>query len=91
MHTTIETVEKCKSCTTDTEVIDLDMSGFKCPFPLLQTKKKLAEMQSGEKIRVISTDPQSFRDFSLFIKQSGHTLIEHACSKGVHSFVISHK
>jgi TusA-related sulfurtransferase len=44
--------------------------------PILKAKKALSEMQSGETLRVISTDPGSVRDFSAFAKQTGNELLE---------------
>ena len=36
---------------------ELDTSGLNCPLPILKTKKALSSMQSGEILRVRSTDP----------------------------------
>ena len=33
-------------------------------------------MQSGELIKVVSTDPGSMRDFQAFARQTGHALVE---------------
>ncbi len=63
---------------------ELDTRGLNCPLPILKTKKALADMQSGEILKVISTDPGSIRDFQAFTKQTGHTLIEQ--SENGHEF-----
>jgi tRNA 2-thiouridine synthesizing protein A len=55
---------------------ELDTRGLNCPLPILKTKKALADMQSGEVLKVISTDAGSMRDFQAFAKQTGNTLIE---------------
>ena len=55
---------------------ELDTRGLNCPLPILKAKKALSEMQSGETLRVISTDPGSVRDFSAFAKQTGNELLE---------------
>jgi tRNA 2-thiouridine synthesizing protein A len=55
---------------------ELDTRGLNCPLPILKTKKALAEMQSGEMIKVLSTDAGSIRDFQAFARQTGNTLIE---------------
>ena len=55
---------------------ELDTRGLNCPLPILKAKKALAEMQSGELLRVISTDPGSLRDFQSFARQSGNELVE---------------
>lgn len=55
---------------------ELDTRGLNCPLPILKAKKALAEMSSGELLRVISTDAGSRRDFQAFAKQTGNDLIE---------------
>ena len=55
---------------------ELDARGLSCPLPILKTKKMLAEMQSGEVLRVVSTDPGSIRDFQAFARQTGNELVE---------------
>ena len=54
---------------------ELDTRGLNCPLPILKTKKALATLQSGQVIRVVSTDPGSVRDFAAFAKQTGNELL----------------
>ena len=56
--------------------LELDLSGLVCPLPLLKTKQALNRMNSGQKIKVLATDPGSERDFQVFAEQSGNTLLE---------------
>jgi tRNA 2-thiouridine synthesizing protein A len=56
---------------------ELDARGLNCPLPILKTKKALAEMTSGEVLRVLATDPGSVRDFQAFAKQTGNELLSH--------------
>lgn len=55
---------------------EIDTRGLNCPLPILKAKKALAELQSGEVLRVLSTDPGSLRDFQAFAKQTGNELLE---------------
>ena len=55
---------------------ELDTRGLNCPLPILKAKKALAEMQSGELLRVTATDPGSVRDFQAFARQTGNELVE---------------
>jgi tRNA 2-thiouridine synthesizing protein A len=55
---------------------DLDARGLNCPLPILKAKKALAEMMSGEVLRVVATDSGSVRDFQAFAKQTGNQLLE---------------
>lgn len=59
-----------------TETVLLDAKGLQCPMPLLKAKKALNEMNPEELLRVLATDPGSVRDFEVFSKQSGHSLLE---------------
>ncbi len=55
---------------------ELDARGLNCPLPILKAKKALAEMQSGQTLRIVATDAGSMRDFKAFAKQTGNELIE---------------
>lgn len=55
---------------------ELDARGLNCPLPILKAKKALTELQSGQTLRVISTDAGSLRDFQAFAKQTGNELLE---------------
>jgi len=55
---------------------ELDTRGLNCPLPILKAKKALADMQSGEVLKVVSTDPGSMRDFQAFARQTGNELLE---------------
>jgi len=55
---------------------ELDARGLNCPLPILKAKKALAEMSSGQTLKIIATDSGSVRDFQAFAKQTGNELIE---------------
>lgn len=57
---------------------ELDARGLHCPLPILKAKKALAEMVSGQVLRVMATDPGSVRDFQAFAKQTGNQLLSHS-------------
>ena len=57
---------------------DLDARGLNCPLPILKAKKALAEMQTGEVLRIVATDSGSVRDFQAFAKQTGNALLAHS-------------
>jgi tRNA 2-thiouridine synthesizing protein A len=54
---------------------ELDARGLNCPLPILRAKKSLAEMQPGQVLKIVSTDPGSVKDFSAFAKQTGNELL----------------
>ncbi|MFC3684207.1 MULTISPECIES: sulfurtransferase TusA family protein [Hydrogenophaga] len=55
---------------------ELDARGLNCPLPILKAKKALADMTSGQTLKVIATDAGSVRDFQAFAKQTGNELVE---------------
>lgn len=61
---------------------DIDTRGLSCPLPILKAKKALAELQSGDLLRVLATDPGSMRDFQAFARQTGNELVEQRSLEG---------
>jgi TusA-related sulfurtransferase len=59
---------------------ELDTRGLNCPLPILKAKKALAEMLSGDVLKVVATDPGSMRDFQAFARQTGNELVEQQTS-----------
>ena len=55
---------------------EFDASGLTCPLPIIKTKKALADMQPGEVLRVVSTDPGSTYDMTRLAAQGGNTLLK---------------
>ncbi|MFZ2737635.1 MAG: sulfurtransferase TusA family protein [Burkholderiaceae bacterium] len=55
---------------------EIDTRGLNCPLPILKAKKALADMVSGQTLKVVSTDSGSLRDFQAFAKQTGNELLE---------------
>ncbi|QOL49671.1 sulfurtransferase TusA family protein [Massilia litorea] len=79
----------------DTDTIqfqkDLDARGLNCPLPILKAKKALAEMATGEVLRITATDTGSVRDFQAFAKQTGNALLSHSHSNGEFVFLMRRK
>ncbi len=65
---------------------DLDVRGLNCPLPILRAKKALAELASGQVLRVLATDPGSVKDFQAFAKQTGNELLSHAEMDNIFTF-----
>ena len=55
---------------------EIDTRGLNCPLPILRAKKALADLQSGQLLKVVSTDAGSMRDFQAFARQTGNELVE---------------
>ena len=54
---------------------EIDASGLNCPLPILRAKKALGDMERGQTLRIISTDPGSVKDFEAFAKQTNNPLL----------------
>jgi len=70
---------------------ELDAKGLNCPLPILRAKKALAEMQAGQVLRIISTDPGSVKDFAAFAKQTGNELLSSAENNKEFEFYMKRK
>ncbi|WP_459614612.1 sulfurtransferase TusA family protein [Bordetella sp. 2513F-2] len=61
---------------------EVDAAGLNCPLPILKAKKALAQMASGEVLRVVTTDPNAVRDFQAFARQTGNVLVAQLQQEG---------
>ena len=61
---------------------EIDTRGLNCPLPILKAKKALADMASGDVLKVVATDPGSVRDFQAFARQTGNELLEQSSGDG---------
>lgn len=70
---------------------ELDARGLNCPLPILKAKKALAEMLSGQTLKVVATDAGSVRDFQAFAKQTGNQLVHQETLGGEHVSVLKRR
>jgi tRNA 2-thiouridine synthesizing protein A len=70
---------------------ELDTRGLNCPLPILRTKKALTDLQAGQVLKVLATDPGAVKDFQTFSKQTGHELVSHAEADKVYTFFMRKK
>lgn len=70
---------------------ELDARGLNCPLPILKAKKALAEMTSGQILRVMATDPGSVRDFQAFARQTGNELVGQSENEQEFTFFMKRK
>ncbi|MBI4987014.1 MAG: sulfurtransferase TusA family protein [Rhodocyclales bacterium] len=70
---------------------ELDARGLNCPLPILRAKKSLAEMQTGQVLRIMATDPGSVKDFAAFAKQTGNELLSSAENNKEFEFYMKRK
>jgi TusA-related sulfurtransferase len=67
---------------------EVDARGLNCPLPILRAKKALADMQSGQILKVLATDPGSQRDFAAFAKQTGNEIVETSTQDKTYIFLM---
>lgn len=63
---------------SDAPPVDLDTTGLLCPLPVLKARKRLAGMQRGALLRVMTDDPAARIDFPHFCVEQGHDLVSTA-------------
>ena len=67
---------------------EFDASGLSCPLPIVKTKKSLADMSSGQVLKVIATDPGSVADMAAFAESTGHALLQTTQENSKHVFYL---
>ena len=70
---------------------ELDVRGLNCPLPILRSKKSLADMASGQVLRIIATDPGAVIDFQVFSDQTGNILLSLSEANEEFTFYIKKK
>jgi tRNA 2-thiouridine synthesizing protein A len=66
----------------------LDLKGMACPLPIAKTAQAIRELQPGELIESLATDPGSVPDFAAWCTSTGNELIEQTQEDGVYRFLI---
>jgi len=67
---------------------ELDCSGMACPMPILKTKKAVDNLQLGQVLKMIATDPGSLPDIQAWTSKTGHELVGHEEDSGKFTFYI---
>jgi peroxiredoxin family protein/rhodanese-related sulfurtransferase/TusA-related sulfurtransferase len=58
------------------DVLELNACGLQCPGPILSVYKRMEELQEGQVLRVLATDPGFKRDIAAWTTKTGNTLID---------------
>ncbi len=53
----------------------LDCTGLLCPMPVVKTKKAMNDLEVGQVLEMIATDPGSIPDMEAWAKQTQHELL----------------
>ena len=73
---------------TDYQIsVSLDLTGLKCPLPVLKARRQIGQMSSGI-LAVKADDPAAPLDFQHFCDTAGVTLIRSDAEDGIFTFHI---
>lgn len=67
----------------------LDLTGLKCPLPVLFARKSLASMAAGDTLEIICTDPMAAIDIPALAQETGDSVAMRAADDGALVFVIA--
>jgi tRNA 2-thiouridine synthesizing protein A len=70
---------------------ELDCRGHKCPMPIIKTRKAIQDLNSGEVLRMVATDPGSIHDIKAWSKRTGNTLLNQQQHTDEFVFIIRKK
>lgn len=61
--------------TPTVQEVELDCSGLLCPLPVYKVALALNQLNDGDIVRLITTDPGALRDIPAMARQRGDTLL----------------
>ncbi|AXI00845.1 hypothetical protein DV702_14700 [Sporosarcina sp. PTS2304] len=61
----------------------VDAKGLACPMPIVKTRKVIKEMEEGQVLEVLSTDPGTVADLRAWSENAGHHYIGNIVEDGV--------
>lgn len=67
---------------------ELDCTGLLCPLPVYKAALVLNELEKGEVLRLLTTDPGALRDIPAMARQRGDTLLEVIEAEGRQAFLV---
>jgi tRNA 2-thiouridine synthesizing protein A len=68
--------------------VECDARNLNCPLPILRCKKSLSDIEAGQTLKILATDPGSVKDFQAFCKQTGHELLQMDDADSIFTFYI---
>ena len=69
----------------------VDAKGQSCPMPVLMARKGIDEIESGQTMRVESTDAGSKTDIPSWTRDMGHELLDSQTDGPVYTYTIRKK
>lgn len=66
----------------------LDCTGLLCPLPVVKTTKAIKQLQVGQVLKLIATDPGSQPDMAAWSRQTGNEILAQSEENGKFIFYI---
>jgi tRNA 2-thiouridine synthesizing protein A len=66
----------------------LDCTGLLCPLPVVKTTKAIKQLQVGQVLKLIATDPGSQPDMAAWSRQTGNPILAQSEENGKFIFYI---
>jgi len=66
----------------------MDLKGLPCPMPVVKVSKGIKEVEVGQVIEALTTDPGALADFPAWAKTSGNEILETVQDDGTIKFYI---
>ena len=57
---------------------EMDLKGLACPMPVVKVSKGIKEVEVGQILKAVTTDPGALTDFPAWAKTSGNEIVETA-------------
>ena len=69
----------------------LDLKGMPCPMPVVKVSKGIKEIQVGQVLEAVTTDPGALADFPAWARTSGNEILKTEQAEGTIRFYIKRK
>ena len=69
----------------------MDLKGLPCPMPVVKVSKGIKEIQVGEILEAVTTDPGALADFPAWARTSGNEILKTEQGEGTIRFYIKRK
>ena len=66
----------------------MDLKGLACPQPVIKVNKGIKEIEVGQVLEAITTDPGSLADFPAWARTSGNEILKTEQESGLIRFLI---
>lgn len=68
--------------------IKVDARGLQCPGPIMKLKTSMEDLESGDRVEVLSSDPGFVRDSKAWANMTGNRIISQTSEAGIHTAII---